>query len=571
MSKRLICCLVSGTIVYVMFPPRAWLSGAARAEEINFDLVRPEMWTGEPYALAGKRMVFTSWYFIRAGGYAWRSPTGEAVNCSKTQCLGPWDAHFERGNDAPWGIRLIAEKAERLGPIIKARRPWEQMAVTLGFVLKDGDIYRGWGPSQDKTGKTYRCYFESKDGIHWERPNMGLIEYDGSKQNNLIPHFPSGKLGLACSDITTCIFIDPTAPPQEKYKCVKNGRVTMAEFETFAKKYPHRWEHRALRKDAGFIYALHGYVSSDAVHWRRLPEPLTIEHTDTQVVGYYDTQLKKYVVCTRNYWVGPSAPNAPDDPKRMGWHSEGRGSGRRSIGRTESSTFDSFPVSEVMLAPRSDMSPSALFYTVCYTTIPGASDHHLLFPTVWGTRDDATYLEMAASHDGKLWHWVPGARLMETGNFGEFDGGCIFWHPNLIELDNGDSALPYSGYSYPHKYPRGAWSYGPGYALWPKGRLVAVEARGKGGFSTVSIMAPGRKLRVNAVTKRAGRILVAVSDRFGRFLPNRSFGDAVPIVGDHHFTLVNWKDGADLNFEGGQPICLMFRMDRAKVYGLQFE
>lgn len=547
------------------------LAGSVSAAGINFDLVDPDTWTGESYDLAGKRMVFTSWYYIRAGGYAWCSPTGKTVNCSKTECLGPWDATFERGNDAPWGIRLIAEKAQRLGPILKAERPWEQMALTIGFVLKDGDRYRAWGPSQDKDGNTYRCCFESQDGLHWERPNIGLVDFEGSKNNNLLPDFPSGKLGLACSDITVCIFKDPTAPPEEKYKCVKNGRVTMAEYLAFAKKYPHRWEHRALRKDAGFIYALHGYTSPDAIHWKRCKEPLTIEHTDTQVTGYYDRQLKKYVIYTRNYWVGPTSADAPEYPNHMSWHSEGRGSGRRSIGRTESNTFCDFPTSELMLAPRSDQSPSALFYTMCYTAIPDAPDHHLLFPSIWDTRDDETHLEMAASHDGKLWHWLPGEPLMQTGNFGEFDGGCIFWHPNLIELANGDWALPYSGYSYPHKYPRGAWSFAPGYALWPKGRLVAVEAEEEGGFSTVSIMVPGRKLRINAVTKRAGSISVALATRFGKFLPGRSFEDAVPLVGDHHFSLVKWKGGSEINYEKGQPVCLMFRMDRAKLYGLQFE
>lgn len=549
----------------------ALLAVIAGAEEIDFDLVEPGAWTGEPYDLAGQRMVFTSWYYIRAGGYAWRSPEGKGVNCSKTECLGPWAAAFERVYDAPWGIRLVAEKAQRVGPIIKAKRPWEEMAVTIGYILKDGDVYRGWGPSQDKSGKTYRCYFESKDGMHWTRPNMGLIEFQGSKNNNLLPDFPSGKLGLACSDITVCIFVDPTAPAAERYKCVKNGRVTMDEYRAFAKKYPERWEHRALRRDAGFIYALHGYTSPDAIHWKRNEEPLTIEHTDTQVTGYYDTQLKKYVIYTRHYWVGPTSPQAPDDPDHMSWHSEGRGSGRRSIGRTESCSFDNFPVSELMLAPRSDQSPSALYYTMCYTTIPGAPDHHLLFPAIWDTRDDATHLEMAASHDGKLWQWVPGEPLMKTGNFGEFDGGCIFWHPNLIELANGDWALPYSGYAYPHKYPRGAWRFAPGYALWPKGRLMAVEAQEEGGFTTPSIMVPGRKMRINAVTKRAGKITVAVADRWGRFMPGRSFEDSVPIIGDHHYSLVRWKDGADLNFKKGQAVCLLFRMDRAKIYGIEFE
>ena len=29
------------------------------------------------------------------------------------------------------------------------------------------------------------CYAFSTDGIHWEKPELGLIEFNGSKQNNI--------------------------------------------------------------------------------------------------------------------------------------------------------------------------------------------------------------------------------------------------------------------------------------------------------------------------------------------------------------------------------------------------
>jgi hypothetical protein len=61
----------------------------------------------------------------------------------------------------------------------------------------------------------FSLYFEPKDGLHWVRPDMGLVEYDGSTKNNLLPDFPSAS--LACSDVTTGIFIDSTAPAQKRY------------------------------------------------------------------------------------------------------------------------------------------------------------------------------------------------------------------------------------------------------------------------------------------------------------------------------------------------------------------
>jgi hypothetical protein len=527
--------------------------------EISFEAVPPDAWTGEPYELAGKRMVFTSWYYVRPGGYAWVDEQGNPVSARRDLKIGPWGPRFQRADDAPRGIRLIAEKPERVGPVIEPDRPWEEMGVSVYFVLHEGNRYRAWGSCQDKEGTGYTCYFESSDGQTWNRPNLGLVEYDGSKENNLIPEAPRS------------MFVDPTAPPDERYKGVAESHVSPEEFRAFIAKHPDRWEHRALRKDAHFILGVYGYVSPDGLRWTRMSEPFTIEHCDTQVIGAYDAVGKKYLIFTRTWFVGPRSPRAPEDPVNMSWLGESRGAGRRSIGYTESDRFGDFPVSRILLSPRSDMSPSQLLYTNGYTTMPGAADHHLLFPTVWDTSDDATHLEMAASHDGRLWNWVPGGPLMQTGAFGRFDGGCIFWHPNLIELADGDFALFYTGYEFPHKYPRGAWSYRPGYAVWPKGRIVAVEAAETGEFSTVSFFAPGRKLQINAVTKRAGHVLVAVTRRDGRFLPGRSFDEAVPIVGDQHRTVVQWQQDDDLGFEENEPISLRFRMNKAKIYGVDFE
>ena len=110
-----------------------------------------------------------------------------------------------------------------------------------------------------------------------------------------------------------------------------------------------------------------------------------------------------------------------------------------------------------------------------------------MFPTLWHMRDDTTSVILASSHDGKLWHYVPGPAVLTTGPFGAWDGGCVFAHPNLLELSDGSFVLPYTGYNFPHKYPRGQFKFAPGYAVWPKGRLVALEALERGEFATVSV------------------------------------------------------------------------------------
>jgi hypothetical protein len=78
-------------------------------------------------------------------------------------------------------------------------------------------------------------------------------------------------------------------------------------------------------------------------------------------------------------------------------------------------------------------------------------------------------------------------------------------------------------------------------------------------------------LLINAVTQRAGSIKVEAADLSGNPLAGRSFADAAPIVGDQYKAAVTWKDAGDIGLSKGQPVIFRFRMDKAKIYGLEFE
>ncbi len=395
----------------------------------------------------------------------------------------------------------------------------------------------------------------SGSGVAWTRPKLGLKEHEGSRDTNLL----DTQVGA--------VFVDPSAPAHERYKSVTLGDINLEQYARFRAKHPGRWQPRAYRKDVGHVYALRGHVSPDGARWQTLPEPLCLEHSDTQIVAYRDTRLGKYVIYTRSYMIGPRSPRAQGE-NIVWWGGDAGGPGRRSIGRTESADFAAFPVSDVIVVPGPDLRADDTLYTNCRTTIPRAPDHHLLFPAVWHTYDDTTTIVLASSHDGRVWQFVPGSSALDTAPFGEWDGGCVFAQPDLVELPNGDFALPYTGYDVPHKYPRGQFHYAPGLAVWPKGRIVALEAGQKGEFATVGIIPPRPRLLVNAVTRRAGSLLIEAADMGGKPLPGRAFADAVPIVGDRFRHAVTWKNGDTLPTDAG--VILRFRMDQVKLYGLDF-
>jgi len=530
--------------------------------------------SGEPYPLEGNRIYFTNWYFIRPGNLNWLNKKGDLVNTieegAEQPTLGPWDAQLSRPS-SPFGIEIVTQPAQRVGPILKPEKPWEKESILLRTVLKDGDKYRAWG----KCIPGGECYFESDNGMDWVRPVLGLREFEGNRDNNLLDPGPEGS-----------VFIDPISPPEERYKSVRGPTVSFEEFKAFVEKHPDKWDARAVKgywRDPRKFRALAGSVSPDGIHWKELPELFTIEHSDGIETAYYDKRLKKYVVYTRNWFVGQRSEGWEGNPQTRTWLGEECGSGRRAIGRMESSTFSDFPLSENVIVPTpSDVSPSEVFYTSIWSTFPGAPDQHLMFPTIWDTRDDTCSIGLWSSHDGKLWSRVPGPRLLETAAFGQWDGGCIFSAPYLIELPNGDFALPYKGYNLPHKYPRGTMEVHTGYAIWPKGRVVAVEAKEVGEFATIAVLPPGRTLRINALTKRAGGIQVEVvklvdqpkvrpNQPYEEIIPGRSFNDCDPIQGDRFGSTVTWKGEPDLGFVQGEAVILRFHMDRAQLFGIEFK
>lgn len=516
---------------------------------------QPQPITGEPYELAGSRLAFTNWFYVRPCTFGWYDDRGR--NVSVRGDLGPGEAQFRRTDD-PYGIRFRVHPAQRCGPLLKVERPWEAGGISLSTVLKEGALYRAWGTTGwgdlKNRGDNVFVYFESSDGMHWRRPDCGIVEVNGNKANNIL-----GTRGGT-------VFVDPSAPPEERYKWISEAHFTRDEFETYRSRYPAEIDSRSIRTDAGIYIGIQGAVSPDGLHWRVLPEPLAMFHSDTQVVAYYDLALKRYVGYFREWMVGLQARSAPDpDPAR--WISVGR----RAIGRAETEDFRHFPMSEVILAPHPGLRPSQVFYTNCRTCLPGAPDAHLMFPAVWDQATDSTEIHCASSHDGRAWNFLSTTPLLETGAFGEWDGGCVFASPNLIELSNGDFALPYTGYDVPHKYPRQKAARDDGYALWPKGRLVGIEAVERGAFSTAAVLAPGRRIRVNASIQRAGRLTVEAARLSGEAILGREFENAIPLFGDCPCSAVTWKEHDDLGVDPGEPVILRFRLEAACIYYVDFE
>lgn len=101
-------------------------------------------------------------------------------------------------------------------------------AILYGTVLKQGDTFRMWylgmHEPEVKSGQApgwWRpmCYAESKDGVTWTKPDLGLVEFNGNKHNNicLIEGEPFSMTRV--NDFLSVLH-DPEDPdPSRRYKC----------------------------------------------------------------------------------------------------------------------------------------------------------------------------------------------------------------------------------------------------------------------------------------------------------------------------------------------------------------
>ena len=81
--------------------------------------------------------------------------------------------------------------------ILQPDKPWESATLNWFNVMQDTGVvdkearYRMWYECYDVPGwptddDTSFCYAESRDGIHWTKPQLGLFEYQGNKNNNIL-------------------------------------------------------------------------------------------------------------------------------------------------------------------------------------------------------------------------------------------------------------------------------------------------------------------------------------------------------------------------------------------------
>ncbi len=145
-------------------------------------------------------------------------------------------------------------------------------------VIRDGDLFRlytrdGRGAKHDGDAPEVTRYCESRDGIRWTRPDLGLVEIDGSKRNNVILHEPP-----FCHNFAPFLDTRPGVDPAHRFKAL-----------------------------AGTVKSsLVAFVSGDGIRWKKLREEPVIRYTkeyafDSQNVSFWSELEGKYVCYFRHF------------------------------------------------------------------------------------------------------------------------------------------------------------------------------------------------------------------------------------------------------------------------------
>lgn len=150
--------------------------------------------------------------------------------------------------------------------------------LEYGTVIKDGELFRlytreGRGAKFDGDTPEVTRYCESRDGIHWAKPKLGLVEIDGSKDNNVILHEAP-----FCHNFSPFLDRRPKVPPDERFKAL-----------------------------AGTIKTgLVAFVSGDGLRWRKLQSEPVVTYTkeyafDSQNVSFWSESESCYVCYFRHF------------------------------------------------------------------------------------------------------------------------------------------------------------------------------------------------------------------------------------------------------------------------------
>jgi hypothetical protein len=429
------------------------------------------------------------------------------------------------------GAELKLHKPQPRDVALVCDRPWEGNTSAYYTLFADGNrfraYYRGWHFDEKKKRAghaEYTCYAESRDGLKFEQPALGLVDFQGSKQNNII------WTGVGTHNFTPFKDGNPTCPAQARYKALAGGKTKV----------------NGKPRDC-----LNFLQSADGIHWSLAAEAvITAGAFDSQNLAFWDSERNEY----RAYWRIFTAGHTDE----RGW----KPSGVRAIRTATSKDFIHW-TNQVDLTYVN--SPEEHLYTNAVQPYFRAPHLFLGFPTRFQPKTQQVEPVFMTSRDGQLFRRWPEELIPITAPKDRGGNRSNYMAWGLLQLPGDPREVSV--------YATEAYYTGPGSRLrrftFRTDGFVSVRAAAAGTLRTKPLKFAGNQLVLNIASR--GPTRVELQDAAGKPLPGFTLDDCQPITGDHIEHVVSWTAGADLAQLAGQAVRLRFALQDADLYALRFQ
>ena len=473
------------------------------------------------------------------------------------------------------GAQLELHEPQPAEKVLEIDRPWENN-FNYGYkVFQEGGEYhlyylarktlkRKEHEKLNKDGSMNHgvlrsvSYARSQDGIHWEKPNLDLVEIDGSRENNVVM---KGRL---------IPFVDnrPGVPADRRLKATSSH-------------YRDRpgWKNEHPLDGKKFV-DLYLYESTEGLDFRKVQEkPVFIT---TLPNGFDGIQSIFWSESENRYLLYFRYMTAND------------GTGKRSVARSTSHDLLTWSKPVPMEYTTGGIVPPEHLYE--HQTVPYFRAPHIYvaFPSRFMKGRSALSKGVARAAGitaDRTWGTDPDWLLRDCSDaaFMTSRGGILYDRTFMgVFVRPGPDTLNWVSRT---NYPlQGVVQTGPeemsiyvgrhyGHPSWHIQRLTlrldgfsSVNASyGGGEMLTKPLKFQGSRLEINYSTSAAGGLRVEIQDVKGNPLPGFSISDCPEIIGDEIERTVAWKGGKDLGQIVGTPIRLRFVMKDADLYSLQFK
>lgn len=431
------------------------------------------------------------------------------------------------------GVRLKLNRPQPRELVLRFDQPWEGRYSGYETVLKDGDTfrfyYRGMPEARHDLDTEVTCVAESKDGVHWTKPKLGIYEVRGTRENNVVLARSRG-----CHNLAPFIDAKPNCPPGQRYKAL--GGTGQPGLLAFA--------------------------SGDGLHWKQLQaEPVITKGAfDSQNNAFWSLSEGQYVCYFRVFRDG-----------------------KRWIARTTSEDFIHWtdPVDlELDGKPREHLYTNQIdpyvraphiYLGLPTRFLPGRrvvteeEARRIGTPTQWNYANDCTDILLASARGGADFKRTFLEAFIRPGfDLENWTSRANYAARGIVRTGDRELSLYAKHHSgYPTSHVRR-------YTLRPDG-FVSVYGPYEGGeLVTRPFTFAGSKLSINCATSAAGGLYAEIQTPSGQPLEGFAMKDCPEIIGDRLEKLVSWKSGADVSHLSGQPIRLRFQLRDADLYSFQF-